>query len=114
MTQSSQSENEEPHSPLLPGDRIKFLQEYIRQGPADYSMLNAVKQLLYEYDVIGTMDDEADKALAAAVERISSNSSLAKELTLIRAERALNSGNFTAAEDLLKQADFLSSTTIWK
>ncbi|WP_342481213.1 carboxypeptidase-like regulatory domain-containing protein [Paenibacillus sp. FSL L8-0340] len=106
MTQSSQSENEEPHSPLLPGDRIKFLQEYIMQGPADYSMLNAVKQLLYEYDVIGTMDDEADQALAAAVERISSNSSLAKELTLIRAERALNSGNFTAAEDLLKQADF--------
>ncbi|WP_342438670.1 carboxypeptidase-like regulatory domain-containing protein [Paenibacillus sp. FSL L8-0436] len=105
MTQSSQSENEEIHSPLLPGDRIKFLQEYIMQGPADYSMLNAVKQLLYEYDVIGTMDDEADQALAAAVERISSSSSLAKELTLIRVERALNSGNFTAADDLLKQAD---------
>ncbi len=106
MNQVNPAGNEAEVSPLLPEDRIRLLEEYIRNGSADIWLRNAVKQLAYEYDARGNTDNEADKAIAAALKRFSSNSSTARELTLIRAERALNAGTFTQAEELLRQSEF--------
>ncbi|WP_108721958.1 carboxypeptidase-like regulatory domain-containing protein, partial [Paenibacillus ihuae] len=106
MSQVNQIENEEVLSPLLPEDRIKLLEEYILNGSADIWLRNAVKQLVYEYDERGNTDNEADKAIAEAVKRFSSNSSTTRELILLRAERALNAGTFTLAEELLRQSEF--------
>lgn len=103
MSHWSQVENEDTVSPLLPEDRIRLLEEYVLEGPVDYSLQSAVKQLVYEYDARGTGQD-ADRILSEALKRISSNSSMAKELTLLRAEHALNAGDFAAAESLLKAA----------
>ncbi|WP_019913045.1 carboxypeptidase-like regulatory domain-containing protein [Paenibacillus sp. HW567] len=103
-SQWTRDNNEEPPSPLLPGDKIRLLREYILNGPTDSYMISAIKQLLYEYDAIGTAD-KGEEVLAAAVERVSSSSSMAWQITLLRAERALNTGSFAAASALLKQAD---------
>lgn len=91
---------------LLPEDRIKLLREYIQEGPADYSLQNAVKQLVYEYDAAGNAGDQADQAIAAAVGRVSSQSSAARGLTLLRAERALNAGDYARAGEFLEQSAF--------
>ncbi|MDF9842104.1 MULTISPECIES: hypothetical protein [unclassified Paenibacillus] len=106
MSQVNQIGEEEETSLLLPADRIKLLKEYIQEGPADYSLRNAVKQLVYEYDAAGNAGDQADQAIAAATQRVSSKSSTARELTLLRAERALNAGRFIQAGQLLEQAEF--------
>ncbi|WP_198536649.1 hypothetical protein, partial [Paenibacillus sp. DMB5] len=106
MSQVNQIGEDEEISPLLPSDRIKLLEEYIQEGPADYSLRNAVKQLVYEYDAAGNAGDQADQAIAAAAQRVSSKSSAARELTLLRAERALNAGRFIQAGQLLEQAEF--------
>ncbi|CAM4441376.1 hypothetical protein [Paenibacillus typhae] len=106
MSQVNQIGEDEEVSPLLPADRIKLLEEYVQEGPADYSLQNAVKQLVYEYDAAGNAGDQADQAIAAAAQRVSSKSSAARELTLLRAERALNAGRFVQAGQLLEQAEF--------
>ncbi|AIQ56611.1 carboxypeptidase-like regulatory domain-containing protein [Paenibacillus borealis] len=103
-SQWSQNNNEEPPSLLLPGDKLRFLREYMLEGPIDNYLLTAAKQLAYEYDVLGTGSD-GDKVLTEAIARISSKSSLARELTMLQAERALNAGNWAAARVLLMQAD---------
>lgn len=104
MSQWSQVVDEEAEPPLPPEDRIRLLEEYVLKGPVDHSLRNAVKQLVYEYDARGT-GEEADGMLAEILKRISSKASIAKELTLLRAERAMNAGDFPAAELLLKAAD---------
>ncbi|MBY0014377.1 hypothetical protein [Paenibacillus typhae] len=106
MSQVNQIGEDEEVSPLLPADRIKLLEEYVQEGPADYSLQNAVKQLVYEYDAAGNAGDQADQAIAAAAQKVSSKSSAARELTLLRAERALNAGRFIQAGQLLEQAEF--------
>ncbi|WP_042203941.1 carboxypeptidase regulatory-like domain-containing protein [Paenibacillus camerounensis] len=105
MSRVSQPQDEEI-SPLLPVDRIKLLEEYIQAGPADYSMQNAVKQLVYEYDAAGSTGNQADQAIVAALGRVSGKSSAARELTLLRAERALNAGKFAQAGELLAQQEY--------
>lgn len=105
MSRVNQPQDEEI-SPLLPGDRIKLLEEYIQAGPADYSMQNALKQLVYEYDAAGSAGNQADQAIAAALGRVSSKSSAARELTLLRAERALNAGKFAQAGELLARQEY--------
>lgn len=74
------------------------------EGPIDRYLLTAAKQLVYEYDVLGTGSD-GDKVLTEAIARISSKSSLARELLLLQAQRALSAGNWAAAKVLLVQAD---------
>ncbi|MEI2394277.1 carboxypeptidase-like regulatory domain-containing protein [Paenibacillus phytohabitans] len=103
-SQWSQNNNEEPPSLLLPGDKLRFLREYMLEGPIDRYLLTAAKQLVYEYDVLGTGSD-GDKVLTEAIARISSKSSLARELLLLQAQRALSAGNWAAAKVLLVQAD---------
>lgn len=106
MSQVNQMSDDQEASPLLPSDRIKLLEEYIQEGPADYTLQHAVKQLVYEYDAAGNAGDQADQAIAAAVNRFSSKSSAARELTLLRAERALNAGDYTMAGEYLEQSAF--------
>lgn len=100
MSHWSEIEDEESPSPLLPEDRIRLLREYISEGPADYTLVSAVKQLIYELDVLGT-GREADRVLSAAAGRLSSKSAIAQELMLLQAERALDAGNFEEARTLL-------------
>lgn len=102
-SQWSQNNNEEPALPLLPGDKLRFLREYILEGPIDGYFLTAAKQLVYEYDALGAGGD-GDAVLTEARTRISSKSSIFRELALLQAERALNAGNWAAAGDLLKQS----------
>lgn len=106
MSQVNPAGDETEVSPLRPEDRTKWLEEYIRNGSTDIWLRNAVKQLVYEYDAQGDPDNRADKALAAVVQRFSSNTSTTRELTLLRAERALNAGKFTQAGELLRQSEF--------
>lgn len=102
-SQWSQNNNEEPPLPLLPGDKLRFLREYLLEGPIDGYFLTAAKQLVYEYDALGAGGD-GDAVLTEARTRISSKSSIFRELALLQAERALNAGNWAAAGDLLKQS----------
>ncbi|AIQ39614.1 carboxypeptidase-like regulatory domain-containing protein [Paenibacillus sp. FSL R5-0912] len=102
-SQWSQNNNEETPLPLLPADKLRFLREYMLEGPIDGYLLTAAKQLVYEYDVLGAGDD-GDAVLTEVRTRISSKSSMFRELALLQAERALNAGNWAAAGDLLKQA----------
>lgn len=102
-SQWSQNNNEETPLPLLPADKLRFLREYVLEGPIDGYLLTAAKQLVYEYDVLGAGDD-GDAVLTEVRTRISSKSSMFRELALLQAERALNAGNWAAAGDLLKQA----------
>ncbi|WP_151733068.1 hypothetical protein [Paenibacillus tengchongensis] len=90
-------------SPLLPEDKIALLKEYVLEGPSDYALPNAVKQLVYELDTAGK-GSEADALIAAAAERVSSNSQLGGQLTLLRAGRALNSGDLALASRLTPDA----------
>ncbi|WP_339317180.1 carboxypeptidase-like regulatory domain-containing protein [Paenibacillus sp. FSL R10-2734] len=107
-TTMSQWNHDEPHSSdLLPEDKIALLEEYILDGPADNTRIFAAKLLAYEYDALGRKDD-GDQALITAAKQINSNSHLAKELALLRAERALNSGDITTAETILEQTTFPS------
>lgn len=104
-SQWSQSENEEPSPDLSPEERIKYLKEYVLEGPVDGYLLQAVKQLIYEWDASGSRV-EGDRVLIEAAARISSKSSMARELGHLRAERELNAGNLQEAGKLLNQADF--------
>ncbi|OMC81305.1 hypothetical protein, partial [Paenibacillus odorifer] len=65
------------------------------------------KQLAYEYDALGRKED-GDQALITAAKQLNSSSSVAKQLELLRAERALNSGDITTAETILEQTPFPS------
>ncbi|KAI7259984.1 hypothetical protein KC345_g10172 [Hortaea werneckii] len=103
-SQWSQSDNEQPPFPLLPGDKIRFLKEYVLEGPADSSLMNAAKLLVNEYDVLGARSD-GDQVFAEAAARVSSTSRMARELELLQAERALNAGNWAAANTLLNQSN---------
>ncbi|CAH1054593.1 carboxypeptidase-like regulatory domain-containing protein [Paenibacillus pseudetheri] len=99
----SQWNNDEPDtSNLLPEDRIPLLEEYILDGPADNTRTFAAKLLAYEYDALGRKED-GDQALITATKQLASNSYVAQKLTLLRAERALNRGDITAAEAILEQ-----------
>ncbi|KGE19091.1 carboxypeptidase-like regulatory domain-containing protein [Paenibacillus wynnii] len=88
---------------LLPADRITFLDEYIREGPVDDYYIRASKQLVYEYDSL-SREDDAEQALITAESRISSNTSTARELALLRGERALDRGDVAAAETILEKS----------
>jgi tetratricopeptide (TPR) repeat protein len=102
----SQWNHDEPNiSDLLPEDKIALLEEYILDGPADNTRIFAVKLLAYEYDALGRRDD-GDQALNTAARQLDSNSSVAKELALLQAERALHRGDTTAAEAILEQITF--------
>lgn len=96
------SNNASQASGLLPEDRVTWLEEYIREGPADDTLLFAVKQLVYEYDALGRKGD-GDQALVTTAERVSNNSSSANQIALLQAERALNDGDLAAAELILDQ-----------
>lgn len=96
------SNNASQASRLLPEDRVTWLEEYIREGPADDTLLFAVKQLVYEYDALGHKGD-GDQSLVTTAERVSNNSSLAKQIALLQAERALNDGDLAVAELILDQ-----------
>lgn len=102
-SQWSKNNNEETPLPLLPADKLRFLREYMLEGPIDGYLLTAAKQLVYEYDALGAGGD-GDAVLTEARTRISSESSIFRELALLQAERALNAGNWAAAGDLLKQS----------
>lgn len=102
----SQWNHDEPSiSDLLSEDKIALLEEYILDGPANNTRIFAVKLLAYEYDALGRRDD-GDQALNTAAKQLDSNSSVAKELALLQAERALNRGDTTAAESILEQTTF--------
>lgn len=102
----SQWNHDEPSiSGLLSEDKIALLEEYILDGPANNTRIFAVKLLAYEYDALGRRDD-GDQALNTAAKQLDSNSSVAKELALLQAERALNRGDTTAAESILEQTTF--------
>jgi len=104
----SQWNHDEPStSDLLPEDKIALLEEYILDGPADNTRIFAAKLLVYEYDALGRKND-GDQALITAAKQLNSNSHLAKELALLRAERSLNRGDITAAEAILEQTTFPS------
>ncbi|NOU79573.1 hypothetical protein GC101_11870 [Paenibacillus sp. LMG 31459] len=103
-SQWSQNNNEETPLPLLPADKLRFLREYVLEGPIDGYLLTAAKQLVYEYDALGAGGD-GDKVLTEAIARMSSKSTLARELLLLQAQRALSAGNWAAAKVLLMQAD---------
>jgi tetratricopeptide (TPR) repeat protein len=104
----SQWNNDEPSiSDLLPEDKIALLEEYILDGPADNTRIFAAKQLAYEYDALGRKED-GDQALITAAKQLNSSSSVAKQLELLRAERALSSGDITTAETILEQTTFPS------
>ncbi|MEK5395153.1 hypothetical protein [Paenibacillus sp. FSL K6-2859] len=104
----SQWNHDEPSiSDLLPEDKIALLEEYILDGPANNTRIFAVKLLAYEYDALGRKED-GDQALITATKQLASNSHVAQELTLLRAERALNRGDITAAEAILEQTTLSS------
>lgn len=104
----SQWSNDETHSSgLLPEDIVPLLEEYILEGPSDNTRIFAAKQLAYEYDALGRKED-GDQALITAAKQLNSSSSVAKQLELLRAERALNSGDITTAETILEQTTFPS------
>lgn len=104
----SQWNQDEPSiSDLLPEDKIALLEEYILDGPANNTRIFAAKLLVYEYDALGRRDD-GDQALYTAAKQLDSNSSVAKKLALLRAERALNRGDIITAEAILEQTTFPS------
>ncbi|WP_375105011.1 hypothetical protein ACDZ28_14185 [Paenibacillus sp. RS8] len=104
----SQWNQDEPSiSNLLPEDKIALLEEYILDGPANNTRIFAAKLLVYEYDALGRRDD-GDQALYTAAKQLDSNSSVAKKLALLRAERALNRGDIITAEAILEQTTFPS------
>lgn len=104
----SQWNQDEPSiSDLLPEDKIALLEEYILDGPANNTRIFAAKLLVYEYDALGRRDD-GDQALYTAAKQLDSNSSVAKKLALLRAERALNRGDIITAEAVLEQTTFPS------
>lgn len=53
------------------------------EGPIDRYLLTAAKQLVYEYDVLGTGSD-GDKVLTEAIARISSKSSWPESCSCFR------------------------------
>ncbi|AIQ34131.1 hypothetical protein R50345_05435 [Paenibacillus sp. FSL R5-0345] len=104
----SQWNQDEPSiSDLLPEDKIALLEEYILDGPTNNTRIFAAKRLVYEYDALGRRDD-GDQALYTAAKQLDSNSSVAKKLALLRAERALNRGDIITAEAILEQTTFPS------
>lgn len=119
-SQWSRNDNEEAPPPLLPADKLQLLKEYVLEGPVDGYLRTAVKQLLYEYDALGTGSD-GDQMLSEVRARIDSSTRLYRELLLLQAERALNAGNWTVADALLKQAgspgdsggDELDARCVW-
>ncbi|MEK5582392.1 carboxypeptidase-like regulatory domain-containing protein [Paenibacillus sp. FSL P2-0536] len=104
---SQWSNDETQRSGLLPEDIVPLLEEYILEGPSDNTRIFAAKQLAYEYDALGQKED-GDQALITATKQSNSNSDIAKQLELLRAERALNSGDITTAETILEQTPFPS------
>lgn len=102
---SQWSNDETQRSGLLPEDIVPLLEEYILEGPSDNTRIFAAKQLAYEYDALGRKED-GDQALITATKQSNSNSDIAKQLELLRAERALNSGDITTAETILEQTPF--------
>lgn len=99
---SQWNHDETVSSGLLPEDKIPLLKEYILDGPWDNTRIFAAKQLVYEYDALGQKDN-GDRALATAAEQVTSRSYIAKQLDLLRAERALNRGDLATAELILDQ-----------
>lgn len=106
---SQWSNDETQRSGLLPEDIVPLLEEYILEGPSDNTRIFAAKQLAYEYDALGRKED-GDQALITAAKQLNSSSSVAKQLELLRAERALNSGDITTAETILEQTPFPSES----
>lgn len=106
---SQWSNDETQRSGLLPEDIVPLLEEYILEGPSDNTRIFAAKQLAYEYDALGRKED-GDQALITAAKPLNSSSSVAKQLELLRAERALNSGDITTAETILEQTPFPSES----
>jgi tetratricopeptide (TPR) repeat protein len=104
---SQWSNDETQRSGLLPEDIVPLLEEYILEGPSDNTRIFAAKQLAYEYDALGRKED-GDQALITAAKQLNSSSSVAKQLELLRAERALSSGDITTAETILEQTTFPS------
>ncbi|MEK4877605.1 MULTISPECIES: carboxypeptidase-like regulatory domain-containing protein [Paenibacillus] len=104
---SQWNNDETQRSGLLPEDIVPLLEEYILEGPSDNTRIFAAKQLTYEYDALGRKED-GDQALITAAKQLNSSSSVAKQLELLRAERALNSGDITTAETILEQTPFPS------
>lgn len=104
---SQWNHDERSTSDLLPEDKVALLEEYLLDGPADNTRIFAAKLLAYEYDALGRKHD-GDQALITAAKQLNSNSQVAKELALLRAERALNCGDITAAEAILEQNTFPS------
>ncbi|WP_150265539.1 hypothetical protein [Paenibacillus tepidiphilus] len=104
-SQWSDGSEESKASPLLPEDTIVLLKEYVLEGPADHTLLSAVKQLVYELDIAGK-GSEADALIASAAERVSEKSGPGRQLRLLRAERALNSGDLALASRLTPAEDW--------
>ncbi|ULO06533.1 hypothetical protein H1230_26595 [Paenibacillus sp. 19GGS1-52] len=104
-TMSNWSNAEEDSVRLLPEDRIVVLEEYIREGPADNTLVSAAQQLTYEYDALNRKAD-GTQALITAENRFGSHSYPAKVLALSLAERALNRGDLPAAEVILDQPNY--------
>ncbi|ASA19433.1 hypothetical protein [Paenibacillus donghaensis] len=100
------SHNESDPLPLeLPTEQeAALLEEYVDQGQADDSMLQAVRQLAYAYDALGRRE-LADEALVRAADRISSSSYISEQIRLTRAERTLKRQDWAEAEVLLKAQD---------
>lgn len=93
-----------PDAPRWTGkEKIKYLGDYLKGGPANGYLVRAAKQLALEYVILGRTED-AVRALEQTEQRLSSDyDNQRRELKLTRAKIYADAEQFETAERLLKE-----------
>ncbi|WP_458118580.1 hypothetical protein [Paenibacillus sp. Z6-24] len=82
---------------LEPQERAALLAEYITGGQPDYRMAEAVRELVFLYDLLGEQD-KANQLLRQASQRFIKGTDEHRQLTVLQFDRLMNQGHLQQAQ----------------